>query len=68
MSEEEMTQEDEELLEEMTPKVRKLMSEFTGFTDEDIKDALWFNYMELEPTLKQLRSEYILCTEVATSH
>lgn len=43
----------------IVPIIKDEMKEYTGFTDKDIRDSLWFNYLELEPTLKELKSMYL---------
>lgn len=52
-----MTPEDEEKIDALLPEIKTAMKDYTGFTDKDLKDALWFNYLEVEPTLKELKSE-----------
>lgn len=34
------------------------LKEYTGFKDEDIKDALWGCYSEVGPAVAALKSEY----------
>ncbi|CCH43259.1 hypothetical protein BN7_2807 [Wickerhamomyces ciferrii] len=57
-----MNSEDEEKMDEMLPLVKAELKDYTGYTDKDITDSLWNNYFELEPTLKELKSELLIIT------
>ncbi|KAH3679080.1 hypothetical protein WICMUC_001276 [Wickerhamomyces mucosus] len=53
----EITPEDEEKINILIPVIKADLQEYTGFSDLDIKDTLWNNYLEIEPTIKELKSK-----------
>lgn len=53
------TQEEEEQMDELLPGLKAQLKDHTGFTDDDVREALWESYMEVEPALKELKSGYI---------
>lgn len=55
----EITPEDEEKMDALLPEIKAGLKDYTGFTDKDLKESLWFNYLEVEPTLKELKSELL---------
>lgn len=55
---EEPTPEEEEQLDELTPTLRKQLAEYSGYSDEDIREALWYNYLDPEAALKELKSMF----------
>jgi hypothetical protein len=44
-------------MEQMLPEIRTQLKDCAGFTDDDIRESLWNNYFDVDPTLKDLTSE-----------
>lgn len=65
---EEPTPEEEEQLDELTPTLRKQLTEYSGYSDEDIREALWYNYLDPEAALKELKSMFWYPPRLSLSH
>lgn len=54
-----LNDEDYDLLYELLPKVKESIATYNDSIDElSIKEAIYYNYFELEPTLEELRSRF----------
>lgn len=43
-------------MELLLPAVKAQLTEYSGFTDADIREYLWESYLEVDPTVKELKS------------
>lgn len=54
-----LNNEEYDLLYELLPKVREEMEQYNSSVDElSMKEALYYNYFELEPALEELRKKF----------
>lgn len=55
--EEEITEEDDAKLAQLVPEVKKNLTGYIGYTFDDIYYELWENYMDVNETVKSLKSK-----------
>lgn len=61
----EMTAEDEEQLALLVPRVKSQLSDYTGYTYDDVMNELWDCYMDVDQTVINMKSEYHPLTVVS---
>ena len=54
----EISPEDDEKIQELIPQVKKELSQYTGFTYDDIYNEIWECYMEVDEAISSLKSEF----------
>ncbi|GMM33952.1 ribosome dissociation factor GTPase [Saccharomycopsis crataegensis] len=54
----EISPEDDEKIQELIPQVKKELSQYTGFTYDDIYNEIWECYMEVDEAISSLKKKF----------